>query len=452
MSIKLNHLTRMKYFTASLLASAISARGATGGIRQGNPNASLQGQHGYGYNMGNDYLGGDSHGHYLGHPNGYEQDHGFGNPMPGAAYTANNVHDHVFGYDTVGSIDDDVWAGAAGSGDGLNSADQATLRAAIIVAIGQAQTARVTYIDGVLQKRRDRLQDIHDDNLLKIEAPFDFQLDMLDEELQDVDKAQLSAIQDSTDAFADLTERMDDYEADRIEALNREKDKVLRILQRAVSEGKPVEDVLAALRLDWLAGVYTAGDVAYFDTDVYDKTVFDTEYDMFTFDIGRGKGHGHRDTQQGPGNNRTQGFVVGRGGIGDISQLNGEASPADGLPGRYDKQTMAGHGKPLRPSDYEIGVRQAQAEGAYRYNQAADLGLNRSSGGRRGSAPKRRPSKRAPPKYGKRPSRRPSKRPPTKGYKKTRTYRPKNPVQRTRQISKRTAYDDYAPIRRGRYY
>merc|ERR1712013_336188 len=106
-----------------------------------------------------------------------------------------------------------------------------------------------------------------------------------------------------------------------------------------------------------------------------------------------------------------------------------------------DKQTMAGHGGPLRPSDYEIGVRQAQAEGAYRYNQAADLGLNRTSGGRRGSAPKRRPSKRGP-----------SKRPPSKGYKKTRTYRPKNPVQRTRQISKRTAYDDYAPIRRGRYY
>merc|ERR1711982_30820 len=101
-------------------------------------------------------------------------------------------------------------------------------------------------------------------------------------------------------------------------------------------------------------------------------------------------------------------------------------------------------GRPLRPSDYEIGVRVAQAEGAYRHGQAADLGLNRSSGGRRGSAPKRRPSKRAPPsRYGKRPSRRPSKRPPSKGYKKTRTYRPKNPVQRTRQISKRTAYDDY---------
>ena len=441
----------MKYFTASLLASVISARGATGGIRQGNPNASVGGQHGYGYNVGNDYLHGDSHGHYMGHQDGYEQDRGFGNPQPGAAYTANNVHDHVYGYDTVKTIDDEDWDGAAGQG--LSSGEQTTVRAAIITAINAAQTARVTYIDGVLQKRRDRLQDIHDDNLLKIEAPFDFQLDMLDEELQDVDKAASSAAQDATDAYADLMERMDTYEADRIEALDREKDKVLRILQRAVTEGKPVDDVLAAMRLDWLAGVYVAGDTAYFDNDVFDATVFDGEYDMFTFDIGRGKGHGHRDTQQGPGNNRTQGFVTGRGGIGDISRLNGEPIASDGLPGRYDKQTMAGQGRPLRPSDYEIGVRQAQAAGAYRYDQAADLGINRSSGGqRRGSAPRRRPSKRAPPsRYGKRPTRRPSKKP-SRSYKKTRTYRPKNPVQRTRQISKRTAYDDYAPIRRGRYY
>jgi len=42
---------------------------------------------------------------------------------------------------------------------------------------------------------------------------------------------------------------------------------------------------------------------------------------------------------------------------------------------------------------------------------------------------------------------------PTKSYKsRTMTTRPRNPVQKTRQISKRTAYDDYAPMPRGRYY
>ena len=85
------------------------------------------------------------------------------------------------------------------------------MRTAIKAAIEAARLARETYIDGVLQKRRERLQDIHDDNLLKIEAPFDFQLDMLDEEIQDVTKAQADAVQDSTDAYADLISRMDDY-------------------------------------------------------------------------------------------------------------------------------------------------------------------------------------------------------------------------------------------------
>jgi len=31
----------MKYFSASLLASAISARGGSGGLLQGNPNSSI---------------------------------------------------------------------------------------------------------------------------------------------------------------------------------------------------------------------------------------------------------------------------------------------------------------------------------------------------------------------------------------------------------------------------
>lgn len=219
------------------------------------------------------------------------------------------------------------------------------------------------------------------------------------------------------------------------------------------------------MRIDWLQGVYVGGTDATFDGDVYDLTVFDNEFDMFTFDIGRGKGHGHRTDQQGPGNNRDQGFVTGRGGVGDISQLQGEPIPSDGKPGRYDKQTMNGHGPNLRPSDYEIGLRTSQADGAYRYNQAADLGLVRDSAVpkssskkpsyRRGSAP---PKKRGPPKR-RSPPKRSYKRRPTKSYKKpygyksrTKTTRPRNPVQRTRQISKRTAYDDYAPMPRGRYY
>lgn len=314
----------------------------------------------------------------------------------------------MFGYDTVKSQNDTDWAAI--------STDQGTLRTAIKTAIEAARVDREAYIDTVLQKRRERLQDIHDDNLLKIEAPFDFQLDMLDEEIQDVTEAKADALADATEAYDDLKERMDDYEEDRKEALVREKEKVIRIINRAVEEGKPADEVLYALRLDWLQGVYVGGTTAVFDSDVYDLTVFDNEYDMFTFDIGRGKGHGHRTDQQGPGNNRTQGFVIGRGGSGDISTLQGEPIPSDGKPGRYDRQTQNGHGPNLRPSDYEIGLRTSQADGAYRYNQAADLGLVRDSSVprssskrptyRRGSAPPKRrpPTKRRGPPTKRRPS------------------------------------------------
>ena len=63
---------------------------------------------------------------------------------------------------------------------------------------------------------------------------------------------------------------MADYLADREEALNREADRVIRALERAVSDKKPVDEVLYAMRLDWLSGVYVSGDSVYYDGDVYD--------------------------------------------------------------------------------------------------------------------------------------------------------------------------------------
>ena len=377
----------MKFFVSAMLAASISARGGSGGINQGYPNHSIGASHGYGYNVGNDYTTGDAHGHYMGHQNG--QSGGYPAPSTGAAYTANDAHDHVYGYDSVQAVDDSDW------GSTVQTA-QTTLRGEIITAIGQAQTARETYISDVLQRRKDRLSDIHEDNLLKIEAPFDLQLDLLEREREDVDAAMSHALTDAQEAFDDLAERMDTYQADREEALFRELDRVTRALERAVDDYKPVEEVLYAMRLDWLQGVYVAGSQAYFDEDIYDLSVFDTEFDIFTFDIGHGKGHGHRDTAAGPGNDREQGFVIGRGGTGDISELNAEPVPIGGKRGRYDRATQSGNGAANRPSNYELGLKAGDKEGAYRYNQAADLGVQQ----RKRRAPKRRPApKRAAPAY-----------------------------------------------------
>ena len=437
----------MKTFYAAMMASAASARGTSGGLLQGNDNPSLGATHGYGYNVGNDYLHGDSHGAHLAHQRKYGYDDGYDQPLTGDAYTQNNTHQHSIGYDSVDTMDADKWAAV--------ESDQTTLRSEIIDQIDLAQAARIAYIDDVLERRRERLSDIHEDNLLKIEAPFDYQLDMLEEEQEDINDAKAEATADANEAFEDLKERMEDYKDDRDEALDREEEKVIRILERAVEEGKPVDEVLYAMRLDWLAGVYTAGQTAYFDDDIYDMTVFDTEFDMFTYDIGHGKGHGHRNGVQGPGNPTEQGFVTGRGGIGNIDQLNGRPTPKDGKRGRYDRVTQSGEGKV--PSMYEIGKRQSNAEGVYNYDQAADKRVDDKVGSKyakqsqykRGSAP-RRPTKGRPQK--RRPSRRPAKRP-SKSYGRSRSYRkPQQSYQRTRQISKRTAYDDYAPMRRGGYY
>jgi hypothetical protein len=224
---------------------------------------------------------------------------------------------------------------------------------------------------------------------------------------------------------------------DRLEALDREADRVARTLERATQDKKPVEEVLYAMRLDWLQGVYVSGATAIFDDDVYDKQVFDSEFDIFSYDVGHGKGHGHRAGAPSPLNDREQGFVYGAGGDnrGDISQLNGDPLPVGGRGGRYDRQTQSGHGAPNKPSDYQLGIRNNDREGEYGYNQAADLQVDSQS--RRGSAQKR-PTKR-PTRKSRRPSKRPTTRraPPSKygkpSYRKPQyKRRPKNPVQRTR--------------------
>lgn len=260
---------------------------------------------------------------------------------------------------------------------------------AINAQIDIIQAEREAYVQTRLDTRLVRLNDIHEDNLVKIEAPFDLQLDLLDIEKADVTKALGYAVGDATDAYTDLTSRIDTYLDDRNNALDRESDRVIRALERAVSDSKPVDEVLYAMRLDWLQGVYISGTNVYYDKNVYDKAVYDSEFDLFTYDVGHGKGHGHRTGTQGPENDHEQGFVYGNGGTntGDISQLNATPGPVNGRRGRYDRATQSGHGAPGRPSDYQLGLEASQKEGAFNYNQAADLQVSRSP--RRRAAPKR---------------------------------------------------------------
>jgi len=163
---------------------------------------------------------------------------------------------------------------------------------------------------------------------------------------------------------------MSTYLNDRFTALATETDRVARVLERAVEDKKPVEDVLYAMRLDWLQGIYVSGSSVFFDDTVYDMQTFDDEFDLFTYDIGHGKGHGH--TNQGnmsPGNNGGTGMVVG-GGVGerDMKRLRGRPRAVDGKDRRYDRSTMSG-GR----GDYARGVAIGQRSGRFGYDEGAAL-------------------------------------------------------------------------------
>lgn len=95
----------MNTFASAILAAAVSARGTHGGIKQGATNSSVGGQHGFGYNVGNGYEHGNSHGEHMGHNLGTDSYA----PLAGAAYTMNNTHNHIVGYDTVEAYDADDW-------------------------------------------------------------------------------------------------------------------------------------------------------------------------------------------------------------------------------------------------------------------------------------------------------------------------------------------------------
>ena len=367
----------MKTFSATLIAPLALAqvypnRGAT--------NASLEGSFGFGYNVGNGYDHTDSHGNDFGH----QTVQGQPELREGYGYTQDQATAHIYGYDSVHPQDDATWTATFATPVGTTAAPGA-YTTAIRAAVLAAHDDRIVYIQGVLNKRINRLMEIHQDNLLKIQAPFELQLDLLESEISDVNTAMTQAEETANSYFFDLiggtdadgfvwTGRMVEYLEDRKEALNRESTLVERTLRRAYEEAKPVDEVLYAMRIDWLQGVYVSGDQAIFDTNVWDDTVMDSEFDIFTYDIGHGKGHGH--TAQGNrGNERTNaGFVVGVGiGENDLSTLRGAPGPVDGKTRRYDRMTLSGNGGAGLNSDYELGVRQAQKDGQFGFDQEASL-------------------------------------------------------------------------------
>lgn len=223
---------------------------------------------------------------------------------------------------------------------------------------------------------------------------------------------------------------MTEFRDDRVRDMNVEAARVMRVLDRAVNDSKYVEDVFYAMRLDWMQGIYISGTtLAVYDSNVYDKEHYSSEFDLFTYDIGSGKGHGHTN-QANVGPITDAGFVVGNGeGERPLNNLRGAPGPVDGKTRRYDRQTLSG-GR----NDYGLGVAQGQKGGQFGYDQAAQQQV-RNRGGKRGGRRMRR--------GGRRGSRGGSRRP--AGYGK----RPQGGMRMAPM--RRSSYDDWSGMPRGGY-
>lgn len=241
--------------------------------------------------------------------------------------------------------------------------------------------------------------------------------------------------------------RMKRYFDDKIAVFNDERSAIETTLQRAFDEGKPVDEVFYAMRIDWLQGVYISGTGATFDDSVYDMSVLDTEFDLFTYDLGHGKGHGHTNQSNRGQENQNQGFVIGAGlGERDMRTLQGAPGPRDGTTRRYDRQTLSGNGGRGRNSDYELGMIQAMKDGAFGFDQGASLQVQ-GSAARPGAAPTRRTRRASPTTRRASPTTRrasPTRRP---------ARRQARPAMRApqRPAARQAAYDDYSSLPRGGY-
>ncbi len=162
----------------------------------------------------------------------YDNDYGHG------GFQDHAHEDHIYGYDSV-PVDLDI-------------EDQTALLTSIITQVTDANTYRKTQLQQVFDMREQRLTEIYNDNLIKIDAPFDYQIRLLAEEEDDILEARANAVRDSNDAYDDLEWRLDSLFDDIIEDQEIEQERIFAAIERALVDKKNPAKVFLALKIDWM--------------------------------------------------------------------------------------------------------------------------------------------------------------------------------------------------------
>lgn len=121
----------------------------------------------------------------------------FGNAYGHGGFEDHSNQDNIYGYDSI-AADWDIDATA-----------NAALRDEIIAAIELAEADRLAYIATVAERRLVRLGQIKDMNQKKIEAPFNYQIELIEEEQDDVRTASNEALKDVNDSYDDMLFRLE---------------------------------------------------------------------------------------------------------------------------------------------------------------------------------------------------------------------------------------------------
>lgn len=152
-----------------------------------------------------------------------------------------------------------------------------------------ANTARTTYITNLATDAVANLQASQTRHLSDIDAYYDAQKALLQDQIDALTRAATYAADDLGDGFTTLTDAVNDYRDDKIAAFNTQNDLVVSYYTRALTDEKNILDLLENMNVHYISGITATDDGAGGFTiadNGADLSVYDDCFDNFQYDVG----------------------------------------------------------------------------------------------------------------------------------------------------------------------